>query len=401
MLRPGSSLLKRLDARLAGTCSRVRYLWTGEDSTKGSRKRLLLFDIASNQSPFSIHRVHSSNSFLRNQHSFSPNTIRSRLALHYKGIPYTESWISYPDIEPLWQELKIPVPPRREDISGNNNKRPPSPSCTLPILLLDADDFRHDALNRLHDAKIPGVYETVQTRYGIFTPVVSTLGIALALEMLFRDPERYPPLFPDRQSLEQTQQVQSIITRLLPATRRLIIPSVPDILDDRGKEYFTRTRSKWFDVSSLDELRPRTPEETDRLWANIEAELEPILCTLHDSPLVRGPELHDALDWNAEVGASEQNDGGHHASASRVRYLSGGPYPTYADFILMAFLAWIARVDMDAWARLTFYIGRGVLEDLWMGCLPYLRSGGYVGTLEWFRPARRQTGQHPSHLSWK
>ncbi|KIW27103.1 uncharacterized protein PV07_06878 [Cladophialophora immunda] len=396
MLRPvSSSLRKRLDARqAAGAWSKNRYLWTGEDSTTtSSRKRLLLFDIASNQSPFSIHRVHSSNSFLRSQYSFSPNTIRSRLALHYKGLPYTECWISYPDIEPLWQELKIPPP--KEDVSGTNKRRT-SPTCTLPILLLDAHDFGQDALKSLRDAKVPGVHETVQTRYGIFTPVVSTLGIAMALEVLFRNPESYPPLFPDRQSLDQTLQVQSIITRLLPASRRLIIPSVPDILDDRGKEYFTRTRSEWFGVSSLDKLRPKTQEETDRLWADVETELDPILRTLYDCPLVRGPALHDTLDWNPEMesgiasAASEQNDG---VGGGRVRYLSGGHCPTYADFILMAFLAWIARVDMDAWARLTLYVGRGVLEDLWMGCLPYLRSGGYVGTLEWFRPAgRRQIG---------
>ncbi|KIX98088.1 uncharacterized protein Z520_06168 [Fonsecaea multimorphosa CBS 102226] len=384
MLRSVATLSKRSDAARQATrrCSKGRSLWTGgfEDSTESSsRKRLLLFDIANDQSPFSSQRTHS---------YFSPNTIRSRLALHYKGLAYTQSWISYPEIEPLWQELKIPIPPH-EEVSGT--KRRTSPTCTLPILLLGAEDFQEDALTRLHDAKIPGVHETVQTRYGIFTPVVSTLGIAMALEVLFRDgdPERYyPPLFPDRFSIEQTQDVQSIVTGLLPATRRLIIPSVPDILDDRGKEYFTRTRCEWFGVSSLDELRPKTPEETDRLWADIEAKLEPILRTLHDCPLVKGPELHDSLDWNIEgdprarSAVSEQSV----ASSVPVRYLSGGPSPTYADFILMAFLAWIARVDMDAWARLTLYIGDGVLEDLWMGCLPYLRSGVYVETLEWFKP---------------
>ncbi|KIW75817.1 hypothetical protein Z517_10561 [Fonsecaea pedrosoi CBS 271.37] len=382
MFRPVSLLPKRLDARLFGTRSKARSLWTGEDATTASQKRLLLFDIASNQSPFSIHRVHSSNSFLRAQNSFSPNTIRSRLALHYKGLPYTESWISFPDIEPLWQELKIPP---RKDVSGNQRRT--SPTCTLPILLIDADGFGPDALKGLHDAKVPGVHETVQTRYGIFTPVVSSLSIAMALEVLFRGPERYPSLFPDQHSLEQTRQVQGIITRILPATRRLIIPSVPDILDDRGREYFIRTRSEWFEVSSLDELRPKTQEEMDRLWANIEAELDPILRALQDCPQVKGPELHDALDWNSDASTV-------HGSSDRVRYLSGTSSPTYADFILMAFLAWIARIDMDAWARLTLHFGHGVLEDLWMGCLPYLRSGGYVGTLEWFRPVGRQQLGH-------
>ncbi len=67
-----------------------------------------------------------------------------------------------------------------------------------------------------------------------------------------------------------------------------------------------------------------------------------------------------------------------------VRYLSGSSPPTYADFILMAFLAWIARVEVEAWARMTQEVGGGVLEDLWMGCLPYMKSPTHLHTLQWF-----------------
>jgi hypothetical protein len=45
---------------------------------------------------------------------------------------------------------------------------------------------------------------------GMFAPFVSSLGIATALDMLFRDRNLHPPLFPTDQSYKQAQQVQNI-----------------------------------------------------------------------------------------------------------------------------------------------------------------------------------------------
>jgi hypothetical protein len=314
------------------------------------------------------------------------------LALHYKGLPYTQSWISYPDIERLWDELGIPP---------NEIQDKAMPRCTLPVLLVRTKDVPQESLSRLHDANVPGIPKKVlDTKYGMFTPFVSSLGIAIALDMLFRDRTLHPPLFPTDQSYEQAQQVQSIITRLLPATRRLILPSVPDILDARGKEYFIRTRKQWFNVSSLEELRPQSQHETAQLWDEIEHLLQPIIRSLQESPPQQGPALNDAFTWeeyrddqtlvnNDTTGErAEQGIVPAHDSAgvgSNVRYLSGASAPAYADFVLMAYLAWIARVDMDVWVRLTQDVGGGVLEDLWTGCLPFLRSHTYIRTLSWFK----------------
>src|ERR1700709_879951 len=71
----------------------IRFLYNGLPATSGVRtfaKRqspdarvpLLLFDIADGQSLLSP-QSNQYVSLLRNRHSFSPNTIRSRLALHY------------------------------------------------------------------------------------------------------------------------------------------------------------------------------------------------------------------------------------------------------------------------------------------------------------------------------
>ncbi|ETI23302.1 hypothetical protein G647_05102 [Cladophialophora carrionii CBS 160.54] len=373
--------------------SNSRRLWTQEDSSRAS---LVLFDIANDRAPCSLQSAHSASS-PHSQKSFSPNTIRARLALHYKGVPYTQSWISYPDIERLWAELGIPP---------NEGQPKGVPRCTLPVLLVRTEAFSQASLRRLDDTNVLGwPKKSLDTKYGTFTPLVSTLEIAHALDSLFHDRDLHPPLFPSGQSYEQGQQMQSVITRLLPATRRLILPSVPDILDARGKDYFIRTRIQWFNVSSLDELRPQSQDETDKLWAEIENILQPVIRTLQESPSQEGPLLNDPLTWedhrdDRSLGNSRYEAVRRDASASasahatahepgrdsrHVRYLSGASTPTYADFILMAFLAWIARVDMHAWARLTQDVGGGVLEDLWMGCLPYMRSHTYVRTLSWFK----------------
>ncbi len=166
--------------------------------------------------------------------------------MHYKGLPYTQSWISYPEIGRLWDELRI---------TPDDAQRKPGPRCTSPVLLLRTDSFGQDSLDRLYDMGLPEVRGGVQTSNGVFTRIVSTLNIAMTLDNLFRKPH-VPLLFPFPQSFEQAQQVQSTITRLFPVIRRLVVPSVPNILDERGKEYFVGTRKQEFNVSSLDELRP-------------------------------------------------------------------------------------------------------------------------------------------------
>lgn len=270
--------------------------------------------------------------------SFSPNTLRTRLSLNFKGIPYTDSFVSYADIELLWRELRIPVD--RVDRKG-------VPSCTLPVILLNNHDFGYDILRRLVEAEIP-VKEPVETRIGTYTPITTTLGIAMALDMLYPQPN-YPLLFPHIQAVQQAQQVQSVVTRLLPSARRLIIPSVPSILDERGGEYFTLSRQEWFGVSNLEELRPKSAAESDEIWREVEKELEPVIRILTSSSQMRG---------------MQTEDGG--------RFLDGGPTPKYADIMMMAFLRWFSMVDEEAWDRLTD-MGGGLLKDLWIGCLPLLR----------------------------
>lgn len=337
-----------------------RSLWRAAQAERLHYTDLILFDIANKEV------LTASDTFSFG--SFSPNTIRTRLALHYKGLPYTQSWISYPDIELLWKQLNIPP---------NTLRSKTAPSCTLPVLLLRAEAYPPASLRRLREMQVPGLQEAVHTKHGVFTPIASTLGIALALDILFRHLDQCPRLFPDHQSLEKSDQVQSIITRLMPIARRLVIPSVPKILDDRGREYFIDTRKKWFNVASLEQLRPQFQEEEDQLWQEMEAILQPVIHTLRQSPLQEGPMLDDRL-------GNDDQDQPYADSSRSGCYLSGGSEPIYADFILMAFLAWTARVDTNVFARLTQNVGGGILEEFWIGCLPYLRPCHFPWTMSWF-----------------
>lgn len=293
------------------------------------RAAVHFFDIASDAFQYRV-------SGLGRPQSFSPNTLRTRLSLNYKGIRYSESFIPYPDIEALWKELNIK--PATPQIKGK-------PACTLPVILLATEKFGPEALSMLEEIDIP-VGDPVEIRGIVGNPVSTALGIAMTLDMLYPQPE-YPPLFPDERSFAQTKQVQSVITSLLPSSRRLIIPSVPAILDNRSRKYFTRTRQEWFGVSSLDELRPKTQVEADQIWSDVEERLQPVL---------------QKLTASARHGKRTPSGG---------IFLNGGPLPTYEDFVLMGFMAWFMRVDMNAFEQLTG-IGGGVLQDFWLGCTPWL-----------------------------
>lgn len=183
-----------------------------------------------------------------------------------------------------------------------------------------------------------------QTRHlGPVTAIATTLVIARALDWLY---PQNPALFPFEHSLEQTHQVQAIIKRLLPSAQRLIIPSVPNILDERGREYFIKTRREWSKVSDLNDLRPKSQVESEQHWGELEEEIMPLieLLQVNGGPFV------------------------------------GGKVPSYADFVTMAFLAWWLRVDRQAYEQLVT-LGGGALKRLWDGCLPWLQGRGRE--LEW------------------
>ncbi|KAJ6107854.1 hypothetical protein N7523_009177 [Penicillium sp. IBT 18751x] len=181
--------------------------------------------------------------------SWSHNTLKIRAVLNFKGIPYTQSWISYPDIKPLLTSLGVPP---------NKQGRP----YTLPAII--------------HK---PSVTSNPKGA------MMDSFQIALHLDSVFPS----PPLFPSGDaSYTLAVAVGKLVNLLEPGFRPFIIPRVADYLDDRGKEYFHETRSAALG-KPLSEVRPTDKETIDKLWKMIEAESETLITMLKGRKGKKGP----------------------------------------------------------------------------------------------------------------
>lgn len=183
------------------------------------------------------------------QKSWSPNTLKVRAVLNFKGIPYTQSWISYPDIAPLTKGLGL----------GPNETGIP---YTLPAII--------------HKSSVKS------NPYGA---MMDSLPIVLHLDKTF--PSR--PLFPSGDaSYALYLAVSKIASSLGPAIRSLIIPEVAQYMDPRGKEYFIETRSKFFG-KPLSEVRPTDKETIDGLWKQVESDALALVTILKGREGKKGP----------------------------------------------------------------------------------------------------------------
>ncbi|KAJ5377703.1 Glutathione S-transferase-like protein ustS [Penicillium cataractarum] len=182
------------------------------------------------------------------QKSWSPNTLKVRAVLNFKAIPYTQSWISYPDIAPLTKGLGL----------GPNEVGIP---YTLPVII------HKSVTSNPHGA------------------MMDSLPIVMHLDKAF--PSR--PLFPSGDaSYALLVAVSKIASGMGPAVRSLIIPRVADYMDPRGKEYFTETRSKFFG-KPLSEVRPTDQGTIDELWKQVEIEAGPLVKMLKGREGKKGP----------------------------------------------------------------------------------------------------------------
>jgi glutathione S-transferase len=237
--------------------------------------------------------------------SWTPFTARGRMVLNFKRIPHTTTWLSYPDLAGHLSALNIPPG------TGNHfNLRYTSPA------------LRHHHISGQADVCLQG-----------------SMPVALYLEQAFPDS---PSLFPGPGALELAQLVDHTISAsLLPASMKFVLPKIPAILDDRGAEYFHRTRREWFGVP-LEELCPDPEAE----WAALEKGL------VIFSDLLNGP-----------------------ATAPRPHqtFLMGDT-PSYADILLVTFFQWLKSVDEKDWDRAIALGKNGVFRRLWDSCEQWLQT---------------------------
>jgi hypothetical protein len=144
----------------------------------------------------------------------------------------------------------------------------------------------------------------------------------------------YAPLFADDSDYKiRATFTQRLIGQAILKTRALIIPRVPDILDERSAEYFIRTRTAWYTdsahpsvtspPSSLKHLLPSSPKAEADYWDGLERDL-------------------------------------HHLFADTDRLLWPTlPLPTrtwlnarYPEIIYLAFTMWFQQVNVPNWRKL-------------------------------------------------
>ncbi|KAJ5816690.1 hypothetical protein N7447_008923 [Penicillium robsamsonii] len=236
--------------------------------------------------------------------SWSPNTLRTRMVLNFKGIPYTQSWVSYPDIAPLLKASG--VPPSKSGMA-----------YTLPAIS--------------HKGSIASNPDGV---------LMDSDPIAMYIDKLYPS----PPLFPSGDaSYSLMVAVLKILALMSPSIRSLIIPNVPSGLDERGREYFIRTRSEAFG-KPLSEVRPTDEAELLALWQHVEKEAETLIKMLKGKDGKKGPFLE-------------------------------GETAGYADIILGGILAFSQRFDRDTFEKL-LVLGDGEFKALYEACLPWIEGQG-------------------------
>lgn len=199
------------------------------------------------------------------------------MVLNYKRIPYTQSFISYPDVAPLLKSMSIPP-----HAKGRMQ-------YTLPAII--------------HP-------ESVDTNPA--GAMMDSFPIACHLDKTFPS----PPLFPSgHASYAMALAVEKIMFSAAGKGLFLLLPKAVNVLDQRGKDYFVKTRNEWFG-KPLSELEITGDEEVRTTMTAMKSELEIFLRMLTDRPKgVTGPFF-------------EGNKVG------------------YADIILVTFLSWGHRVDL-------------------------------------------------------
>jgi glutathione S-transferase len=204
-----------------------------------------------------------------------------RIVLNYKRIPYKTVWVSYPDIEPTLIKLGCAA-------TTSKPGDPAKPYYTLPAIV-DASSS---------------------------PPVVIADSLAIAEYLDEKYPDR--PVFPKQGKALEYAFEEYFKSVVMPHLGQIMLPVTSTILDDRGSEYFQRTRAAWFG-KPLEQLSPEG-EVRDGHWKAIEAALDKL------------------------AGLLEKNGPG-------VDYVAGGTEPTRADIIQLSFLLWVKVVLPDEWEK--------------------------------------------------
>ncbi|KAJ8518298.1 hypothetical protein ONZ45_g4608 [Pleurotus djamor] len=151
--------------------------------------------------------------------SFSPNTLRIRWILNYKGIPYTTTYVEYPDIEATCKRIGA-----------------------LPTTLMPNGQLLY-TLPAIHD---PSTNTTLADGQKIAEYLDKTYPSA-------------PPVFPNNTLGLQLAVCDGINKRFM-AVYPIFAPRVHHVLNPRSAEYWHHTRSAFFG-KKYEDIAPRGTEK--------------------------------------------------------------------------------------------------------------------------------------------
>ena len=215
---------------------------------------------------------------------WSPNTFKPRAVMAYKRVAYETRWISYPDIDGQLRE------------HGQE-----SAETVICPVIKDGQVYIPDSLDiaKYLEQKVP-------------TPSIFSGGIEAH--------ER----FDDYAKKELQRYILS-----------WIIAQIPPILDDRGSEYFTRTRESKFGCPLPEVARGGDDEFLPRLRGG----LTPVF----------------------------------HALRKSGAYIMGDQF-SYADCIILSFCQWIKRSDLAKFKKFLALDADGLFQEWFERCQPYMQQ---------------------------
>ncbi|EJD41907.1 hypothetical protein AURDEDRAFT_89969 [Auricularia subglabra TFB-10046 SS5] len=230
---------------------------------------------------------------------WSLNTWKARFALNFHGVPHKVQWVSYPDIEPTMRAISAEpgYRPARGDL------------YTCPV---------------------------IKTASAVVT---DSWNIALHLDEHYAKPGG-PKLIPDNTRTLQAAFLSWHDQVIVDPVGDIVCMSVPAKLDERGAEYFVRTRGEWW-RKPLDQWVPQ--EERTAHWRKVQI----------------------AYGKLAELMDKQDGD-----------WVMGTVGPTFADFVIAGTLLWIKRIlteEGDGW-DLVRKFGGGRWERFLERCEPWMKE---------------------------
>lgn len=235
------------------------------------------------------------------------------MVLNYKQIPYTQTYISYPDIAPLLTSLDIPEWTPKEYPLAH----------TLPVIV-------HSSINRSSGTKASDKHHAL----------MDSMAIAKHLDSIYPDRPVFPKI--DLPGFENAMNCLMLgaangLRGAWVTGYDIVVPTIADILDDRGAEYFDETRTE--PERGPENARPRQwlagKDFEKECWKPFEKSLTQL------AKLLRGSDDHP----------------------------NPGPFflgnqVCYADFTVAAFLAWFKAGNEEYFQRI-LKVGKGEFRKLW------------------------------------